>query len=209
MSLTVLPFRPGDTPPTVEQLAELILAAIPDSDRKAATALLVNRILPVKLAGLDGHPKPERLAAIVHKDLARILSGKPPNMRLHALQVAAVQADIQAIGRDGLNLAITRYLADNPDAEHSEQVKPWLKPELDELRALPVDSVIRRSEARIRSLRGWQERVRGDYPAEWEKQRERYLQVRGWLVAAETGQFDDVSGALDDFLRDANPRERR
>lgn len=209
MKLTVLPFRPSETPPTLEQVAELLVAAIPPGDRKTATSLLVNRILPVKLAGLSSHPKPDRLASIVHKELARTLSAKPPNMRLHALQVAAIQADIQAISRDALNIAIARYLLEHPEAAGTEQVMPWLKPEVEELRGCSSEVLGRRAEARLRSLRVWHERVRTEFPAEWEKARERYVQVREWLLAAEEGAFERASGNLRDFLRDANPRERR
>lgn len=209
MKLTVLPFRPSETPPTLEQVAALLVAAIPPGDRKSANNLLVNRILPVKLAGLSSHPKPDRLAAHVHKELARVLSAKPPNMRLHALQVAAIQADIQAISRDALNIAIARYLLDHPEAAGTEQVVPWLKPEVEELRGCSGEVLGRRAEARLRSLRVWQERVRTEFPAEWEKARERYVQVREWLLAAEGGAFEHASGNLRDFLRDANPRERR
>jgi hypothetical protein len=209
MKLTVQPFRPGDTPATLEQLAELLVVALPERDRKVGITLLVNRILPVKLAGLTSHPKPERRAAIVHKELSRTLSGQSPNMRLHALQVAALQADIQAIARDALNIAISRYLLAHPDAVTNEQVIPWLKPELDEFRGLSADVLARRAEAGLRSLRVWQERVRQEYQAEWERSRERYVQVHAWLTAAETGRFESISGNLQDFLRDANTRERR
>ncbi|ACY19254.1 hypothetical protein [Haliangium ochraceum] len=209
MKLTVLPFRPGDTPATLDHVAELLVAALPERDRKTALNLLVNRILPVKLAGIEVHPKPDRLASIVHRDLARTLSGKPPNMRLHALQVAALEADILAIGRDALHIAIARYLVDTNADPGNELLMPWIKPEVEELRTCSVDVLARRAEARIRSLRAWQDRVRGEYPAEWARARERYIQVRGWLVAAETGEFEGVTGNLDDFLRDAQARERR
>ena len=115
MNLTVQPFRPGDTPATLEQVAELLVAALPERDRKTAITLLVHRILPVKMAGLASHRNPDLLASVVHKELSRTLSGQSPNMRLHALQVAALQADILAIGRDGLNIAIARFLLEHPE----------------------------------------------------------------------------------------------
>ena len=46
------PYRPGDDSPTLEQVAELLVAELPERDRKTAINLLVNRILPIKLAGL-------------------------------------------------------------------------------------------------------------------------------------------------------------
>lgn len=202
------PFRPDD-PPTLEQVAALLVAELPERDRKAGINLLVNRILPVKLAGLASRPNPERRASAVHKELLRTLSVQSPNMRLHALQVAALQADILAISRDALNIAIARYLLAQPEAASTPQVMPWLKPEIDEMRELSADVLARRAEADLRSLRAWQERVRTEYPAEWERERERYVQVRAWLVAAETGRFEGVSGKLHEFLRDANARERR
>lgn len=209
MDLTVQPFRPGDTPATLEQVAELLVAALPERDRKAAITLLVHRILPVKMAGLASHRNPDLLASVVHKELSRTLSAQPPNMRLHALQVAALQADILAIGRDGLNIAIARYLLDHPEIESSEQVTPWLKPDVEQIRDLSAEVLAKRADAGMRSLRAWQERVRVEYPAEWERSRDHYVQVRAWLVAAETGRFEGISGKLQDFLRDAHARERR
>jgi hypothetical protein len=182
------PFRPGDYSPTLEQVAELLVAELPERDRKTAINLLINRILPVKLAGLAGHPHPERRTASVQRELLRTLSTQSPNMRLHALQVAALQADILAISRDGLNVAIARYLLAHPEVAGDPQVIPWLKPEVEELRRVSADVLARRAEADLRSLRAWQERVRTEYPAEWERERERYVQVHAWLAAAETGR---------------------
>lgn len=202
------PFRPDD-PPTLEQVAALLVAELPARDHKTAINLLVNRILPVKLAGLASHPHPERRTSSVHRELLRTLSAQSPNMRLHALQVAALQADILAIARDALNIAIARYLLAAPEIAPDPLVVPWLKPEVEELRGFSADVLARRAEADLRSLRAWQERVRTEYPAEWERERERYVQVRAWLVAAETGRFDAITGKLHEFLRDANARERR
>ncbi|GAB4559777.1 MAG: hypothetical protein Tsb0020_05880 [Haliangiales bacterium] len=207
MTLKVLPFRPDAPIPSVEQFAELLLAAIPEQDRKTARKLLVGRILPVKLAGVDQHPA---RASRVHRELARVLSGQPANMRLHALQVSALDADISAIARDALNLGISRYLGDYPEAAHRVEAEPWLqKSELDELRGCSNELLARRAEVQIRALRDWQERVRSGYPAEWERQRERYIQVLGWLTAVEKGDFSAVTGSLANFLRDVNARERR
>jgi hypothetical protein len=204
------PFRPEDDyPPTLEEVAALLVAELPERDRKLAITLLVNRILPVKLAGLASHPNPERRTSSVHRELLRTLSTQSPNMRLHALQVAALQADILAIARDSINVAVARYLLAHPEVVGDAEVIPWLKPEVEELRGFSADVLARRAEADLRSLRAWQERVRTEYPAEWERERERYVQVRAWLVAAETGRFDGISGKLNEFLRDANTRERR
>jgi hypothetical protein len=203
------PFRPGDDSPTLEEVAEVLVAELPERDRKTAVNLLVNRILPVKLAGLASHPHPERRAGSVQRELLRTLSTQSPNMRLHALQVAALQADILAISRDGLNVAIARYLLAHPEVAGDAQVVPWLKPEVEDLRRVSADVLARRAEADLRSLRAWQERVRTEYPAEWERERERYVQVHAWLAAAETGRFDGVSGKLHEFVRDATARERR
>jgi hypothetical protein len=203
------PFHPGDYSPTLEQVAELLVAELPERDRKTAINLLVNRILPVKLAGLASHPHPERRAASVQRELLRTLSTQSPNMRLHALQVAALQADILAISRDGLSIAIARYLLAHPEVAGDPQVIPWLKPEVEELRRVSADVLARRAEADLRSLRAWQERVRTEYPAEWERERERYVQVHAWLAAAETGRFEGITGKLHEFLRDATARERR
>lgn len=210
MSLAVPPFRPGDTLPSSEEVAELLASAVPEVDRKIARRLLVDRILPAKLAGLAHHPRPQRLTSVVYKELARALAAKPGNMRLHALQVAALDADLLSLGRDVLHLAIARYLTEHPEAAEAERVGPWLKPDVDELRACSADGLAERIQTTQEQLDAWNQRARAEYPAEWEKLREKYVQVSQALLAARSGRFEDVTGgSLQEFLRDALGPERR
>lgn len=210
MSLTVPPFRPGDSLPSAEEVAELLASAVPESDRKTARGLLVDRILPAKLAGLATHPRPQRLTSVVYKELARALAARPANMRLHALQVAALEADLLSLGRDALHLAITRYLAVHPEAADAERVGPWVKPEVDEMRECAADTLSARIQAVQEQLDAWSQQAKTEYPVEWEKHREKYVQVVQALIAARSGRFDDVTGgSLQEFLRDALGPERR
>lgn len=209
MSLTVPPFRPGDTLPTVEEVAELLASAIPEADRKTARKLLVDRILPVKLAGLRSHPRPPRLMSVVYKDLARILSGRPPNMRLHALQVAALEAEITGIGREAQNVAIARYLTVHPETVDSDRIDPWLKLEVDMLRTGPPENLASRVQDAIAQLESWQQRAKAEYPVEWERHRDKFVHVYQTLMAARNGRFDGVTGGtFQEFLRDALGPER-
>ena len=209
MNLSVRPYRPGETSPTLPAVAELLVAAVPQRDRKAARNLLVQRILPVKMAGLIHHPRPDRLAAVVHKELARVLSAKPPNMRLLVLKRAALDADMLAFSREAVHLAIARFLLQRPDVADDENMAAWIKPEVESMRVLTSDDLTEIAQERLRDLRTWQEQLKSEVPAEWEKQRARYMQVRSALMAADTGDFDNATGMLQDFVRDANARERR
>ena len=209
MTLTVPPFRPGDTLPSVDEVANLLASAIPEADRKTARKLLIERILPIKLAGLRSHQRPQRLMSVVYKDLARTLSGRPPNMRLHVLQAAALEAEIIGIGREAQNLAIARYLTVHPETVDSDRIDPWLKLEVDKLRTGPPEILATRVQAALTQLDGWQQRAKAEYPVECERHRDKFVHIHQTLTAARSGRFDGVTGGtFQEFLRDALGPER-
>ena len=208
MKLTVPPFSFHQVP-TPRDMATNLVCAIPEPERKDASEVLVVQILPVKLAGIDKHPRPERLSAVVYKELARILSAKPPNMRLHTLKLYAVGTEIQRLAKDALNLAIARFLDGNTGALDAEKLERWLTDPVQDLRMLSGQELAERAREMHAELGAWKERVTSEYPTEWDKHRVKHQQVRATLQAADTGSFDAATGSFLDFLRDAgrDPQE--
>ena len=203
MTLSVPPFPVHKELPSVQEMADFLISALPEPDRKAASQLLVQQILPVKLAGIDDHPRPQRLTVVVYKELARILAGRPANMRLHALKVVAVDAELQRLSRDALNLSIARFLSSHAGTLDAEKLERWLTQPVQELRALSGQELTLQADALARALASWKQSVTRDFPTEWAKHRESYGQTQSAIDAAKSGSFDTASGGLLEFLRDA------
>lgn len=203
MKLTVPPFSFHEVP-TPQQMAEHLVCALPEPERKAAVALLVQKILPAKLAGLDVHPRPQRLSAVVYKELARVLSAQPPNMRLHTLKRYAIGTEITRLSRSALNLAIARFLLDNTGSLDAERLERWLTDAVQDLRMLSAEELAERAEEVRGELEAWKQQLTSEYPAEWDKHRVKYAQTRATLDAAATAGFDIAAGSFYEFLRDAD-----
>ncbi|MEM9489240.1 MAG: hypothetical protein AAGC55_08850 [Myxococcota bacterium] len=92
-------------------MANLLVCAVPEAVRKAAYTSLVKTILPLKLAGLEEHPRPQRLCTVVYRDLAKVMMEKPAMLRLHVLKLQALDAEILHLGKESLNLALGRFCA--------------------------------------------------------------------------------------------------
>ncbi|MCG8417931.1 MAG: hypothetical protein MJE77_08320 [Proteobacteria bacterium] len=204
MSLTVPPFPPYDEIPSPQELANHLVCAVPEPDRKAASDLLVSRILPVKLAGIDHHPRPERLSVVVYKELARTLTARPANMRLHALKLVALGAELQRVFREALNLAIARFLIDHTGNLDAERLERWLNPAVQDLRMLSAEELTEQAVDLEKALKSWKYWVTGDYPTEWPKHRTVCLQTQAMIQSAKTASFDSATGSLLEFLRDAD-----
>lgn len=203
MKLMVPPFS-FDQVPQPREMAESLVCALPEAERSAATNLLLVRILPIKLAGLGSHPRPQRLTAVVYKDLARVLSAQPPNMRLHALKLYAIGTEIVRLGRDALHVAIARFLLGNTGTLDAEKLERWLSDAVQDLRMLSADELAERAREIRAEAEAWRQQVTSEYPAEWEKQKSKYMQVCATLDAAEAASFDRAAGQFYEFLRDAD-----
>ena len=77
--------------PTVEEMAELLVHALPEPDREAARKLLVSQILPARLANSD---VPIRQYQRVCKSIARALSACEASSRLEKLQLIAQNPEL-------------------------------------------------------------------------------------------------------------------
>lgn len=199
MTLTVPPFSFYQVPEPHEMADKLVLGIV-EEEREEAHELLVENILPVKLAAIEHHPRPQRLTAVVYRELARLLSGKPPNMRLHALRLRAFEVFILYMVREGLNLAIARFVLDNSDLDASS-LGHWRSQQVAELQALSTADIADIAERALDSVEQWKTSITDSYPAEWSKHKDTYRQVRCALQSAATGDFERASGPLLEFLQ--------
>lgn len=204
MKLTVPPFPNTYDTPMPRDMAKLLVCALPEADRTEASDLLVFHILPVKLSGIDHHPRPQRLTAVVYKELARILGARPANMRLHALKLVAVETEMVRLGRDALNVSIVRFLQEHSGNLDAERLERWITPSIQELRMLSVNEIITQTKNLREELESWKHRVTAEHPAEWDRHRIKYLQVRATLEATEIGSYTSAAGSFYEFLRDAD-----
>ena len=209
MTLSVPPFPTNDELPSPQKMSNLLVCALPEPDRSAANKLLMQHILPVKLAGIDYHPRPQRLSVRVYIEISRELSARPANMRLHALKLVATGTELQRLSRDSLNLAITRFLLDNTGELDAEKLERWLTPAVQDLRELSESEITEQASALGKALESWKQSVASDYPAEWPKYRVTYRHTKATLDNITENNFDAACGSLLEFLRDAgrSPKE--
>lgn len=203
MTLSVPPFPTDDEIPSPQKMSNLLVCALPEPDRSAANKLLMQHILPVKLAGIDYHPRPQRLSVRVYIEISRELSARPANMRLHALKLVATGTELQRLSRDALNLAITRFLLHNTGELDAEKLERWLTPAVQDLRELSEPEIVGQASALGRALESWKRSVASEYPAEWSKYRLTFLQTEATLGNVARNTFDAACGSLLEFLRDA------
>lgn len=188
--------------PEPHQMAAQLIRAIPENEREDATEILVEHILPIKLAGIEHHPRPQRMSAVVYREIARVLSSRPSNMRLHALRSHAFEVYIQYMVRESSSIAIARFLLSHPDIDQSS-LGPWRTAQVEELCGLDVDDVVDIAQRSLEGVQQWREAVVDGYPAEWPKQKSKYKLVHATLTTAVSGDYTRAGGQLCEFLRAA------
>ena len=198
MPLTVPPYSFYKVPKPHEMADKLVLAIL-EEERDEARGLLIQNILPVKLAAIDHHPRPQRLTAVVYREIAGLLSGKPPNMRLYALRLFAFDVFIQYMTREALNLAVTRFILDRPELADRD-LGHWRSTQVKELLRLTAADITDIAERALDSVDQWKRGMVDGYPAEWGRHKDVHEQVHDTLHSAATGQFEGASGPLYDFL---------
>ena len=198
MSLQIPPLPPGDSPPSPQEIADLLSESLPESERAAGRALLLEQILPAKLSGLAEHPQPRGLAEVIYEDLADELRQADEGQRLAVLGAAALRAEVEALAADSLSLAIARYLIDHPTATYAAAdwktttVECWMKKPLKELQ----DEATRR----LASLDELERQIKSECPDLWEPLRVEFVHTKLNLQSARSGSFDTTSGSLYGFL---------
>jgi hypothetical protein len=181
--------------PTAEALAERLASLLPGEDRDEAHALLMERVLPSAVAPYAGHPRLGRIVEMVYGDLGETLLAADPEDRLPALERAADEGDIRALGAHAQSLAVARYLAEHPDA--AGQAGAFLDADAETWRERGADAIAAEAETTLEALEAWTERVD-----------EALRQTRGSdvrnarmaLGSARSGGFGTAAGPLSDFL---------
>lgn len=203
MSLTVPPFPHTDHILSPREMGALLVCGLPDEDRTAGMTLLVDKILPVKLSGIEQHPRPQRLSAVVYKELVRIISSQPPKLRLLALKLFSISVHLSRISRDATSLAIARFILMNAGNLDAEKLERWITPQVLDWRDLSVDEFRARADALRAELEEWRQRLVTDYPAEWDKYSVKHAHVQTTLDSAAAAAFDQAGGSLYEFLTEA------
>ncbi len=200
---TVRPL-PGDSSiPNRSDIADGLAAALPESDRAAGRALLIDELLPVALHDVPNAENPRALLEVHYEAIAERLRAVHPSKRLGELKKEVLRAQLLEQQVMSLALAIARFLADHPDdLPNGLIVKRWVSVNVARFRKLTKDDFTARAEHRRNLLATWKRDVAARYPTMWQSYRIDYQTVESNLVSASTGRFFEASGGLADFLED-------
>jgi hypothetical protein len=200
--VTELPDLPADVTP--EALAERLASLLPADDRDEAHALLMERVLPSAVAPYEGHPRLGRIVEMVYGDLGATLLAAEPEDRLPALERAADEGDVRAIGAHAQSLAVARYLAEHPDA--AGRAGAFLDADAETWRERGADAIAAEAETTLDALEAWTERV--DEPLRQTRGAE-VKHARMALGSARSGGFGTAAGPLSDFLASVGAETER
>lgn len=198
MSLQIPPLPQNERQPSHQEMADLLSEALPEAERAAGRALLLERILPAKLSGLAEHPKPRRLAEVVYESLADELREADERTRLEVLRAVALRTEVEALAADSLSLAIARYLVDHPEATRAAAdwktttVERWMKKPLKELQGEATKRLARLDEL--------EQQIKSEHADLWEPLRIEFVHTKLNLQSARSGSFRTASGSLYGFL---------
>jgi hypothetical protein len=198
VSLQIPPLPPGDRPPALQEMADLLSQSLPQSQRAEGRALLLERILSSRLSGLAEHPKPRRLAEIVYEGLADELREADEKERLAVLRAVALRAEAEALAADALSLAIARYLKDHPEA--ADAAADWKTATVERCREKPLKELQEAATKRLARLDELEAQIEAGQPGLWELLRLAFLHARMNLQSARSGSFGTASGSLYSFL---------
>ena len=197
--MSALPELPaGDDAPPPAAVAERLASLLPPPDREQAHALLMQRILPSAVAGLEGHPRFRRAVELIYGDLGEQLLAAEPEDRLDALEAAADEGDIRALAAHAQALAVARYLSEHPDA--AGRAGEFLNADAEQWRDRGADAIAQEASTTEDALEAWSERVGDEHPKLLETRRTDCVHARMALGSARTGAFGTVAGPLSDFL---------
>lgn len=198
MSLEIPPLPQADRPPSHQEMADLLIESLPESERPEGRALLLERILPSKLSGLAEHPKPRGLAEVVYEDLADELRQANEGQRLEALRAAALRAEVEALAADSLSLAIARYLIDHPQA--TSTAGDWKTTTVERWMEKMPEGLQDEATKRLARLDELEQQIKSERPELWEPLRIEFVHTRFNLQSARSGFFGTASGSLYGFL---------
>lgn len=198
--LAVPPLPYGDQTPSLEEMAGLLVEALPEQDRDKGRRVLLDKVFPRSLAHLSAFPDPRYLAEWVYEEIADELEGAEPEERLDTLNAFACGAEVRHLDRESLSMAIARYLKDHPADLNTTSV--WVDPTVRDWLVKPLKEISAGAADRLKKLETWALQAQIDFPDVWKMCRLKYQRVHMALTSARTGDFQSASGNLYDFLCD-------
>lgn len=186
--------------PSVADMAELLVQALPASDHSEAYMLLVTQLLPKKLARLSSHPNPRQFIEFIYERLAETLQQTRPTKRIQVLRAYLCEIEIRQLYRDSLMLAVARYIKEHPDA--TDMALDWLASR-DASKWLAMSTIDLEDEASLlaKKVERWDQFAKNNHPDIWEQHRLVPFNTRLNLEAAHKGSFHAAMGDLGSFLR--------
>lgn len=191
---------PSGELPSVGDIAELLVKALPASNRSEAYTLLVAELLPKKLAQLPTFLEPLDKIEGIYSEIYDDLQQTRPNQRLQLLRADLCKTEIILLSLDSVMLAIACYMHQYPDATPDTQMY-WLDlEELSKWSALDIGDLENEALQRLEELEQWEKLVKSDFPEIWQEQYLEHLKVLLNLRAAYYGEFHTGMGELALFL---------
>lgn len=191
--------REGSQPPTLEEVADCLLAALPERDRERARPLIVGELLP---RALEGDASRDRdVAIVVLETLGGALSAVRPERRLHELRVLVHKEILMQLSRRSLHLALARYLKGRtaPLPREFAEDRAELLRDLQPLVALSATDIERRADELLRQLEGWRRETERVYPEI--STQGTWTDTMAEVDCARSGDFTFAGGNLYRFLR--------
>ena len=174
----------------IDELADRLASLLPEDERAEARAVLAERVLPVALAGIGDHPRPERLAEVVYEELSERLTGGVDVEQL------GDEAEIRGLAAHAQSLAVARYLSEDPNAVG--RAGPFLDADAQTWRTREPEEIAAEAERTRDALEAWAENAD---PELRETRRPDYLHAKLALGSAASGTFGTAAGPLYDFLK--------
>lgn len=198
MSYNIPALSPGSAVPTIAELAALLAAGVPETDRDAAKQLLTQTILPWDLRSVAVHPQPRRLAELVYQALADELRAIAANARLARLAEIGCDRDAGRLLEEAVSLAVARYVRDR-SAPTATTLAGYLDPARPYIALAPEDAI--RAVDRVQAAwQTWEQDAKARYPRCWANHRLDVLHARTALGSARSGSFASASGPFHAFL---------
>jgi hypothetical protein len=183
--------KPGD-------VADALVAALPDEDTPEARALLEERILPAVVSQANEDVSADALLRMTYVDLRERMEEHPEADRLGILKRVADVKDIEWLQRSALAFAVQRYGLDHSEAR--AEAESWIGDDVD-WRTVTNDRIESAASSLLEDLEAWASRTRSDEPGVWNAHRTDYLHAKLAAQSARSGSFETAAGSLADFLR--------
>jgi len=179
--------------------ARLLVKALRSRDREEAYTLLIEQILPKKLAELPTYLDPSDYLETIVESLASDLEQARPNQRLTVLRAVLCDEEISQLDRDSIRMAVARYIKDHPEV--TEIALNWLRSrDASKWLAMPRAELEAEAELRLEQLEKWKKFAKANHPSIWDNYRIEWLHIKLSFGAAKTGIFRTAMGSLAYFL---------